>query len=100
MIGKKTRAVIATLVVAAATAGCELIVDFDRTKIDAGATDATVSDVTNPPIDAPVDSPVDAGKDSPADAPADVKVDTGTDAGTDASDAGDAADDAADATTD
>jgi hypothetical protein len=57
--------------------GCELIVDFDRTKIpveDAGAIDATPNETS---VDAPTDTgnneaAVDSGTDSAADAPDDV----------------------------
>ena len=57
--------------------GCELIVDFDRTKIpveDAGAIDATPNETS---VDAPTDTgnneaAVDSGSDSPVDSPADV----------------------------
>ncbi len=62
-----------------ALVGCELIVDFDRTKIpieDAGAT----TDGTTPPP---------AG-DGASDAPADAPNDAPQDAGNDASDAADA----------
>jgi hypothetical protein len=69
----------------AAMIGCELVVDFDRTKLpQAPAGDAGTPDVVQP-------APVDAGvppKDSAADAPAptdaeapDAEVDAGEDAG-------------------
>lgn len=52
--------------------GCELIVDFDRTKIpvdDAGAVDAAPADATNDVVeDAPVDAPVDAPAEAASDA--------------------------------
>lgn len=89
-------------------AGCELIVDFDRTKIPADTPDAVVT----PPVDAQTDGPrpdattdgaTDATTDSATDAPAtdsaidapatdsatDAPADSATDAGSsDASDAG------------
>jgi hypothetical protein len=79
------KAFVLALVSSMLALGCELIVDFDRTKIvgeevpETGAADGT------PGIDA---SPVDTGTDAPA-------ADTGTDAP-----AADAADDAADAAAD
>lgn len=106
MIGNKTRAVTATLLFAfagLAIAGCELIVDFDRTKIDAGAGDATVSDapadITPPPVDSGQDA-ADAGKDAVGDAPVDVAQDTGSDASGDDAGGSDAGDDASDAAAD
>ncbi len=63
--------------------GCELIVDFDRTKIPPDGTDGATSDSS---IDASIDtsqpdtSTVDTGTDAP------------TDSGVDAEDAADAAD--------
>ncbi len=81
-------------------AGCELIVDFDRTKIPADTPDAVVT----PPVDAQTDGPrPDATTDSATDAPAtdsatdapatdsatDAPADSASDAGSsDASDAG------------
>jgi hypothetical protein len=74
-----------TLLLAAMTSmlllGCELIVDFDRTKIpveDAGSVDAT---------------PTETGTDAPADT---GNGDGATDSGTDAADAADDVADAAD----
>ncbi len=84
--------VVASLVAALAmggAAGCELIVDFDRTKIDAGPPtdgsvvgDGTVDSAgdTNVPDTAAQDSPVETGTDGGAD----VKTDTGMDAATEA----------------
>jgi hypothetical protein len=68
--------------------GCELIVDFDRTKIpveDAGAgpVDAAPQDATA--SDAELDAPGDAPSDAPSASDA-------SDAGEDAADAADAAD--------
>jgi hypothetical protein len=74
--------------------GCELSLDFDRTKIDGGSLDASFSDA--PPADnfvqpgdaadsgadvAPEDAAEDAGTD------ADAGTDTGADTGGDALDA-------------
>ena len=68
-------------------AGCELLVDFDRTKIDAGPLDGTVGDVVTP--DVTQDTNV---KDVVNDVTPDVTT-------TDASDAGDASQDVTDAST-
>ena len=66
-----------------AMTGCELIVDFDRSKIPQEGTDASVQDVTQPPVsDAAQDvSTSDAATDA---TPSDAAPDTGTDAGSDA----------------
>ena len=63
--------------------GCELIVDFDRTKIVGEDVPETGTDATTPALDA---TATDTGTDAPA-------ADTGTDAPADtgASDASDAA---------
>src|SRR5579859_3858606 len=67
---------VTTLVIGAGF-GCELIVDFDRTKIDAGVVDSGSSDVI-PPLDAPADRvAVDSGGDSGIDTGVDTGVDTG-----------------------
>lgn len=72
-------------------AGCELIVDFDRTKIPAEAVDSSV-----PPRDSSTDtSAPDAGSDATADATPDATPDASPDTGSDAS--SDASADAADA---
>jgi len=72
-------------------AGCELIVDFDRTKIPAEAVDSSV-----PPRDSSTDtSAPDAGSDATADATPDATPDASPDTGSDAS--SDASTDAADA---
>lgn len=73
-------------------AGCELIVDFDRTKIPAEAVDSSV-----PPRDSSTDtSAPDAGSDATADATPDATTpDASPDAASDAS--SDASGDAADA---
>jgi hypothetical protein len=92
------------LAVLGGVVGCELAVDFDRTKIDGGGIDASFGvDATTGDAIAAVDA-ADAGGDSsssdgsvdaPADAPADAPDDAG-DAGVDAGDAG-APEDAGDA---
>ncbi|WP_394837441.1 hypothetical protein LVJ94_11085 [Pendulispora rubella] len=73
----KRFALLVPFVAAMIVAGCEIAVDFDRTKIpvdDGGATDTGVQDTSTP---------------------TDTGTDTGTDSGNDAgSDAGDAAADA------
>lgn len=63
-----------------AIAGCELAVDFDRTKIDAGSVDAAIADVTA--LDAPTST--DGGKDGTADAPVDGTSDAPVDGASDA----------------
>ncbi len=74
--------------------GCELVVDFDRSKIPQDGVDASTQDVTQPPLpDAAADAAVvtDAAKDGATDA----GLDTGTtDAASDA--AADSGADAAD----
>lgn len=76
--------------------GCELVVDFDRSKIPQDGVDATTQDVTQPPLtDSSVvtDGASDAAKDGGTST--DAASDTGaTDAGSDA--AADASDDAGD----
>lgn len=88
-----------------AAAGCELAVDFDRTKIDAGSIDASIADVVaidspstttrdsgpDVAVDAPTDAPIDAPLDTLADVTTDantpdVEVEAGTDAAADAPD--------------
>jgi len=104
----KTKSRIAALAMmsfalAGSLAGCELIVDFDRTKIDggpveAGGGDGTVVDtgvdigkdgITM--MDAPADqmNPMDTGTDTGADSGVDTGIDTGVDTGLDAPDDGD-----------
>lgn len=91
-----------TLLTVASVAGCELIVDFDRTKIPADVPDVAVvpgvdaqadtAPPTDSAVDAPADSAADAPTDSAADAPTDSAADAPTDSATDAgsSDASDA----------
>ena len=62
--------------------GCELIVDFDRTKIVGEEVPETGADATTPALDA---TPTDTGTDAPVDTGIDSPADTG------ASDASDAA---------
>ena len=52
-------------------AGCELIVDFDRTRIPVGTADVNVPDAT-PPVPTTDASPTDAGSDASTDAAADA----------------------------
>ena len=91
-MNKKTRALFLAIPLGVALlAGCELIVDFDRTRIPADATDSSVA-----PKDAQTDTSVpDAATDATT---ADATTDATTDAGSDASDA--AASDASDASSD
>ncbi|HSQ66643.1 MAG TPA: hypothetical protein VLM85_25655 [Polyangiaceae bacterium] len=116
---KATRRTLALFALGAfALGGCELIAEFDRSKIDAGSLDGSFPDVSQPDVsqpdvnqpDAPADTGTDAGSDAAdaaadvvdagsdaADAAADV-VDAGSDAGADASDAASDATADADAT--
>jgi hypothetical protein len=70
--------------------GCELALDFDRTKIDGGGIDASLSDA---PFEAAGDvgtdaPPADAGQDAAGEAGADAGNDSGgADTGSDAADA-------------
>jgi hypothetical protein len=54
--------------------GCELIVDFDRTKIPVEASDANVTDsaVGDAPVDTGSEAAVDSGQDAGQDAPDDA----------------------------
>ena len=73
--------VVGTAVVA--VAGCELVVDFDRSKIPQDGTDAaTLLDATQPPLSdaAPDVVTTDAAKDSAVDATVDSAADSGSDA--------------------
>ncbi len=94
-MSKAHAVVVASLVgalAACAAAGCELAVDFDRTKIDAGLpTDASLTDVVadttggdNVVPDTSTDAPADTGADSGADVSTDTGVDSAVDAGMDA----------------
>jgi hypothetical protein len=95
-----------SLVVAAslrvlAIAGCELVVDFDRSKIDAGSIDAAVADVTidqTTPGDGAAEAAPDGAPDAAPDSEADGAPDVATDSPADAPDdvAADAPDDADD----
>jgi len=73
---------------AVAAAGCELIVDFDRTKIDAGGGDGSLPDVTTQDVTPPQDVVT-------SDVANDVQQPDAGDAAADS--AGDAADDVVDA---
>jgi hypothetical protein len=91
----KKRALLFLLLGTAALAGCELIVDFDRTKIPVDAVDAVA-----PTGDASqTDAQTDAATDATSDATTDATTDATSDATTDASDGGstDGSSDAADA---
>lgn len=63
--------------------GCELIVDFDRTRIPVDTTEASIPDTGPLP---------EASTDAPADAPVDGEADADPGDGGDLSDAGDAGD--------
>jgi hypothetical protein len=86
----KTKFVVATFALVSLVLGCELIVDFDRTKIPQPVTDSGVADVVQPPADtgAP-DTGADAGNDARPDAAPDAgDRDAAPDADVDASDGG------------
>lgn len=88
---KIKKALVLVFLSSSAALGCELIVDFDRTRIpgeetpDAAAGDATVSDTGAP------DTGTD-GQTPPGDGGTDAADDGATDGGSDAADAGDDAD--------
>ncbi len=96
------RGVAAALAAFAFLAGCELAVDFDRSKIptpqsDGSAPIADASLDTGSVTDAaPTDAATDTGTDATAtDAASDAKADSTTDAASDAADSGSDASDAA-----
>jgi len=102
---RRTRTHVAALflLLGVGAVGCELALDFDRTKIDGGAIDASFGDTAtfdqvSPPADGTTDGGTDApiaetGSDTGTDTGSDTGTDTGTDGGTDAGqDAADAAD--------
>ena len=78
--------------ISVAAAGCELIVDFDRTKIDAGGGDGSLPDVTTQDVTPPQDVVTD---NVTSDVANDVQQPDAGDAAADS--AGDAADDVVDA---
>jgi hypothetical protein len=80
--------VIATLV------GCELVVDFDRSKIPVESVEGGELDVANPSLDAETPETSTGSDATVAETGADSGTDSGTDTGTDASD--DGSDDAPD----
>lgn len=82
---KIKKALVLTIASSAFALGCELIVDFDRTKIPVEGAAEAGTDATTPDTGAP-----DTGTDTGA---TDAGTDA-TDAATDAADASDAADDA------
>ncbi len=69
---RTSRKLLVVFSLAMGAAGCELIVDFDRTKIDAGGGDGSLPpDVTTqdaPAQDVGADAPGDAGGDAVSDA--------------------------------
>jgi hypothetical protein len=69
-----------SLSLAGLLAGCELIVDFDRTKIDGGTVEGGGNDVVQPDGSLP-DSGTDGTVDTGVDTGTDGTVDTGTDTG-------------------
>jgi hypothetical protein len=91
----RTFALMTAAVAMTVVAGCELIVDFDRTKIADGS-DATTDGTAPPP-----DSGNDTGTTNDATSDADTTEDAGTDANdsgaTDASDSGNGDDGGGDA---
>lgn len=109
--------IVVSLALVTVAAGCELLVDFDRSKVDGGSFDASVADVavadqTSPPVDSSAGGDaqadvavVDGGTDAAVTADADASAppaDSGVDAhdaatGSDASDAAVVDDAAADA---
>ena len=84
----KQKLFFAVLTLTVAAAGCELVVDFDRTKIPQPSSDAATSDVVQPVVDSGTDAPSttdasDAARDSASDADTDAG-DGAADADTDA----------------
>jgi hypothetical protein len=79
--------VLVTIASATLAIGCELIVDFDRTRIPSEAVDATLPDVALPEASTPDDAGDDAEA-PPQDAAPEADADTGDDAGADAADDG------------
>ena len=80
------------LVLVAASGGCELILDFDRTKIAAVPTDGSTADGTLPEEDAmsnpDVVTTMDTGADTNVDPDANMQPDTSTDPDTGPPDTG------------
>ncbi len=88
MNSKMKKAFVLALVSSSLALGCELIVDFDRTRIPVeGAPEASADGATPPDTGAP-----DTGADTGATDAATDATDAGTDATTDAADAGEDAD--------
>ncbi len=92
----RTTRVLTVLLLGVAVGGCELVVDFDRSKIDAGGVDgsfvdAPTSDVANDNNVNPDSGGNDGGSDGATDAGGDAADATTPDSGSDASvsDAGD-----------
>ncbi len=101
----RVHAAVLLLLLGVGAIGCELALDFDRTKIDGGALDASFGDTALPDqVTPPADGTSDTGTDTGADAGTDSNTgtdtgtdtgsdtgsDTGTDSGADAADADDA----------
>ena len=89
--GSRRAVVVVALAASLSALGCELALDFDRTKIDGGGIDASFGDVTVPETgggdvvaEAAADAPGEAAAEGGTDAGQDTGTDTGTDAGTDA----------------
>jgi hypothetical protein len=107
ILHKRTIALVSVLALVGAGVGCELIVNFDRSKIpndagidapltDMGAPDAPSTDSPTdspPPIDSP---PGDSPSESASETGADGAMEAGTETGSDAAEAGDATVDGAD----
>ena len=99
----RKRLLLSAVIAVSALAGCELLVDFDRTQIPGDVTgtdggpvdvpDASVVDDAGDGGDAASETDGSAVVDASTDAPIDSGTDSGTDAGSDASaDAGDGGD--------
>ncbi len=64
-------------------AGCELVVDFDRSRIVDGGSDASVDSGSDASVDSGSDASVDGGSDASVDGGSDASVDGGSDASVD-----------------
>src|SRR4051812_20051709 len=99
---RRAQLTIVTVVFGVFAVGCELALDFDRTKIDGGAIDASFGDVATsdqvaPPGDGNAETSTDGGPETGTDAGTDTGADAAKDTGSDTGDAGNDAQDAADA---
>ena len=77
------RGVLLVAMMGSFVAACELALDFDRTKIDGGAIDASFGDTATadrnvPPVEGGNDGASDTGPDAPAVDASDAGADTGT----------------------